>query len=100
MVTTNTLEAISKGLIAPLMTGIIQINKIERERLSGTVLLSEKNILLERTEHPQNQALYQAFLSDLEKSENDMTNISNIVIHHDTVWEVERLKYLYLWDKY
>ncbi len=101
MVTTDTYQTISDGFVSdPIIIGL-KNTKFSDESLLGVSLDNGEPVILEPTDHPKNLEIKQAYLSDLEKLDQDkFKRMGDVIAQQNAGWAIERMKYQYLWENY
>jgi len=101
MVTIDTYHKISEGFVFnPIIIGLKDTGLTD-ENLLGVSLDSGEPMILEPTDHPKNDAIYQSYLSDLKKLDQEkFKQMGDVIAQQNAGWAIERMKYQYLWENY
>ena len=101
MVTTDTYQTISEGFMTDPITIGLKEARLTNENILGVSLDNGEPVILEPTDHPKNLEIKQAYLSDLEKLDQDkFKRMGDVIAQQNAGWAIERMKYQYLWENY
>jgi len=101
MVTTNTYHSASEGYVAdPIVIGL-KVTKFTDESITGVSLDNGEAVVAEPTDHPIDRTVYQTYLSDIAKLNQERPKWpGEFILHHYAGWAIEKMKYQYLWENY
>lgn len=100
LVTTDTYNLIKDGKFGDPKLVALEIKDISGVKLVGKELLTNSEIIIERTNHPNNLKLQNTFQQDLHKSDETIVGSMIHLLDSESAWLIENYIFNNVWNKY